>query len=79
MIDWYPGFVADSGVTSELFAGDNYLRKLGDEYIDMITGKAYNPALQEFGGTYTLKLKNLTELVIDARSGDLLQIVDAVS
>ncbi len=71
-----PRFVADTGVDSELFVNDVNLISDGDEWIDYTTGLSYNPALEEFGNAYVLRLRNGVELTINASTGELASIHD---
>jgi hypothetical protein len=52
------------------------LTQVGNEFVNEATGDSYNPALPEFGDNYTLEMHNGTQLVINATTGDLNQIVD---
>lgn len=74
--DYLPMFVPDVGVKSELIVDARYIRKLGDAYIDMETGRGYSPADPILGGAYTLILRNGVELAINAETGDLSTITD---
>ncbi|QDT46981.1 tRNA(Glu)-specific nuclease WapA precursor [Symmachiella dynata] len=72
-----PRFVADSGVDSELFVDDAILIPSGDEWVDHSKqGFAYNPALEEFGNAYVLRLRTGVELTINASTGELASIHD---
>ncbi|QDU42483.1 tRNA nuclease WapA precursor [Symmachiella dynata] len=77
--DYKPKFVADAGVDSELFVNeaDVHLQQAGDEWVDHSKqGLAYNPALEEFGNAYVLRLRTGVELTINATSGELASIHD---
>ena len=74
--DYLPRFVADYGVKSELIVPQRYIRKLGSGYIDMESGRDYSPADPILGGSYTLKLRNGTDLAINAETGELSTITD---
>jgi len=75
--DYVPRFLPDYGVTSDLIVEPYYLRKLSyNTYIDMSTGRDYTPADPVLGGAYTLKLRNGTELAINAETGELSTITD---
>ena len=76
VLDWVPTFVADLGVKSRLVVDSVPLRKVGDEYVDLETGQAYNPANYAFGGAYTLVTRAGYELTIDAETGDLATVTD---
>ena len=71
---YYPKFVADVGVKSELIVDGVSIGKLGDGYILMDSGENYTP--EAGGGTYELKLRNGNSLIIDPKTGDMLSIID---
>tara|TARA_R110002167_G_scaffold352262_1_gene565134 strand:- start:1303 stop:19128 length:17826 start_codon:yes stop_codon:yes gene_type:complete len=74
--DYLPKFIPDLGVKSELRVDARHIRKLGDGYIDMETGRGYSPADPILGGAYALILRNGVELAINAETGDLSTITD---
>ena len=74
--DYLPHFVPDYGVNSELVVDNRYIRKLGETYIDMETGRDYTPADPALGGSYELILRNGSSLAINAQTGDLASITD---
>lgn len=78
VVNWKPAFIADPGVSSQLTVKTDgiSIRKQGDEYVSAASGSGYHPGLAEFGGTYTLVTRSGVELVLDATTGDLEQIVD---
>lgn len=78
VLDYVPAFVADAGVKSNLLVNSLPLKKVGDDYLDYASGRLYNPADPTFGGSYELKLRNGSSLVINARSGELTTLVDRV-
>ncbi|MFN6161464.1 MAG: putative Ig domain-containing protein, partial [Planctomycetota bacterium] len=71
-----PAFQPDPGITSRLIVDSLDLKKFGDDYLDQGTGRLYNPADPTFGGSYELKLRNGTRLVMDAKTGELSSTVD---
>jgi hypothetical protein len=74
--DYLPKFMPDPGVKSQLLVDPRWIRKLGDGYIDMETGRDYTPVDPVLGGGYTLRLRNGSELAIDAQTGELSSITD---
>ena len=78
VLNWLPSFVADIGNKSKLLVDTDglSLKKEGDEYVSVISGAAYNPALYEFGGAYTFVTSSGMELAINAETGDLASITD---
>lgn len=74
-----PSFVPDAGTQDQLLVENNdniELQQIGNEWVNIATGDSYNPALEEFGGTYTVQMHNGTQLTIDASTGDLSSITD---
>ncbi len=71
-----PAFIPDAGTRDQLIVNSAQLQQVGNEFVDESSGDAYNPALPEFGGTYTVQMHNGTQLTIDATSGDLSSISD---
>jgi RHS repeat-associated protein len=78
VLDYVPAFVADAGIKSKLLVDSLPLKKVGDDYLDYASGRLYNPADPTFGGSYELKLRNGSSLVINAKSGELTTLVDRV-
>ena len=78
VLDYVPAFVADAGVKSKLLVNSLPLKKVGDDYLDYASGRLYNPADPTFGGSYELKLRNGSSLVINAKTGELTTLVDRV-
>ncbi len=78
VFDWIPKFYADAGVTSQLITDQTRLIKVqgSGEYLDTESNHGFNPADPVFGGAYTLKLRNGTELAINAETGELASITD---
>jgi len=78
VLDYVPAFVADVGVKSKLLVDSLPLKKVGDDYLDYASGRLYNPADHTFGGSYELKMRNGSSLVINAKTGELTTLVDRV-
>ncbi len=76
VLDYIPAFQPDFGVKSKLIVDTLPLTKVGDDYLDYGTGHLYNPADPAFGGSYELKLRNGTSLVMDAKTGELSSTID---
>ena len=78
ILDYVPSFIPDRGVTSELIVSGSSLRKETStgEYYDFAKGTTYSPVDPQFGGAYTLILQSGIELVVNAETGDLSQIID---
>ncbi|MEZ6048649.1 MAG: putative Ig domain-containing protein [Planctomycetaceae bacterium] len=68
---WNPKFQSDSGNQTELVVPYTLLEEYEGEMYIPGTLNAYNPTSPEFGGGFTLKYRNGTELFID---GDDLQL-----
>jgi RHS repeat-associated protein len=72
-----PDFIPDPGVKSQLIVPAHILYSWGDDtYFDMNTLEDYTPVDPVMGGTYTLKLRNGNDLVIDALTGDMTDVID---
>ncbi|MCA9078376.1 MAG: putative Ig domain-containing protein [Planctomycetaceae bacterium] len=78
ILDYVPTFIPDYGVTSELIVGGGPFRKeiSTGEYYELETGRTFSPQDPHFGGSYVLQLRNGTELVINAQTGELSSVVD---
>ncbi len=78
ILDYVPTFVPDYGVTSQLMVGGGPFRKETStgEYYDLETGRTFSPQDPHFGGSYVLQLRNGTELIINAATGDLSSVID---
>ena len=76
VLDYVPAFIPAAGTHDQLLVNNVSLQQVGDEYVNLETGDSYNPALPEFGNNYTLQMQNGTQLVINATTGDLNQVID---
>ena len=71
-----PRFTPDRGITSTLsIRGGTYILNQNNE-LTTLGGENYNPASEDFGGGYTLTLKDGTQYFIEGKTGLLQTVTD---
>ncbi len=74
---YYPNFVADPGVTSQLSVPRFDLLLASDgTFLDYGSGIAYNPVSPVFGGNFVVTTKEGLAYEIDGSTGDMISVID---